>query len=163
MQNELKFTHDGVQQTLKLGGRFEIDGEAAVIVEFFKDLKKRRVEVLTEVVDEDGFTFVQKSFEPHEFAGFKRIKVVPAHIHEEAVAAIWRAKLLHAEEELAEAEYDSSSASSRKAYDSLLKSKNKALYETYSLVNFEENKGEVIVYGNGYKRELVVLVDLKNT
>lgn len=165
MQNELKFTHNGVQQTLKLGGRFEIDGEAAVVIEFFKDGNKRRVEVLTEAVNEDGFTFVQKSYEPQEFAEFKRIKVVPAHIHEEAIAAMWRAKLLHAEEELAEADesYRSDQVESRKQYQTAIKSRNKALYETFSLLDsFSQDKGEVIVYGSGYKREYAEEFDIQD-
>ena len=154
MLKSLKFTVNQKQHELKLGDRYEINGQAAVIVEFFKDGSKRRSEVLTEVVDESGFTFVQRSYEVEEFAEFKRIKVIPAHIHEEAVAAMWRAKLLYEEERLSEIEYDSSNKESKKAYNDILKSRNKADYECFSLLNHCHNRlGEIIVYGAGYKRE----------
>ena len=159
MLKSLKFTANRKQYELKLGDRFEIDGQAAVVIEFFKDGSKRRAEVLTETVDEDGFTFVQRSYEVEDFGGFKRIKVIPAHIHEEAVAAMWRAKLLHSEEELAEAgdSYRSDEKESIKFYQAALKSKNKAQYEVFSLLdNFSQNKGEVIVYAPGYKREVAI-------
>ena len=159
MLKSLKFTANRKQHELKLGDRFEIDGQAAVVIEFFKDGSKRRSEVLTEVVDESGFTFVQRSYEVEEFAGFKRIKVIPAHIHEEAVAAMWRAKLLHSEEELAEAgnSYRSDEKESRKIYQAALKSRNKAQYEVFSLLDsFSQDKGEVIVYAPGYKREVAI-------
>lgn len=159
MLKSLKFTVNQKQHELKLGDRFEIKGQAAVVVEFFKDGSKRRAEVLTEVVNEDGFNFVQRSYEVEEFDGFKRIKVIPAHIHEEAVAAMWRAKLLHEEEELAEANesYRSDQKESKKNYESALKSRNKALYEVFSLLdNFSQDKGEVILYGTGYKREVAI-------
>lgn len=156
MLKSLKFTAKRKQHELKLGDRFEIDGQAAVVVEFFKDGSKRRAEVLTEVIDDDGFMFVQESHEVEEFGAFKRLKIVPAHIHEEAVAAMWRAKLLHEEEELAEANesYRSDQKESKKKYEAALKSRNKALYEVFSLLdNFSQDKGEVILYGTGYKRE----------
>ena len=159
MLKSLKFTANRKQHELKLGDRFEIDGQAAVVIEFFKDGSKRRSEVLTEVVDESGFTFVQRSYEVEEFAEFKRIKVIPAHIHEEAVVAMWRAKLLHSEEELAEADnsYRSDEKESRKIYQAALKSRNKAQYEVFSLLdNFSQDKGEVILYGTGYKREVAI-------
>ena len=159
MLKSLKFTVNRKQHELKLGDRFEIDGQAAVVIEFFKDGSKRRAEVLTEVVNEDGFNFVQRSYEVEEFGAFKRLKIVPAHIHEEAVSAMWRAKLLHEEEELAEANesYRSDQKESKKNYESALKSKNKALYEVFSLLdNFSQDKGEVILYGTGYKREVAI-------
>lgn len=165
MLKSLKFTTNRKQHELKLGDRFEIDGQAAVVIEFFKDGSKRRAEVLTEFVDDDGFTFVQESYEVEEFAEFKRIKVIPAHIHEEAVAAMWRAKLLHSEEELAEAgdSYRSDQKESKKIYESALKSRNKALYEVFSLLdNFSQDKGEVILYGTGYKREGTADFDIQD-
>lgn len=159
MLKSLKFTANRKQHELKLGDRFEIDGQAAIVTEFFKDGSKRRAEVLTEIIDEDGFTYAQKSYEVEEFAGFKRIRLVSAHIHEEAVAAMWRAKLLHSEEELAEAgdSYRSDEKESIKIYQVALKSKNKAQYEVFSLLDsFSQDKGEVIVYAPGYKREVAV-------
>ena len=159
MIKSLKFTADRKQYELKLGDRFEIDGETAVVVEFFKDGSKRRAEVLTEVVDEDGFVYAQQSYEVEEFAAFKRIRLVPAHIHEESIAAMWRAKLLHLEEELAEAgdSYRSDEKESIKIYQAALKSKNKAQYEVFSLLDsFSQDKGEVIVYASGYKREVAI-------
>ena len=157
MLKSLKFTANRKQHELKLGDRFEIDGQAAVVIEFFKDGSKRRAEVLTEIVDDDGFTFVQESYEVEEFGGFKRIKVIPAHIHEEAVAAMWRAKLLFEEERLAEMGYDSSNAQSRKEYNQAEKARNKAGYEVFSLLDgFNETLGEIVVYGAGHKKELAI-------
>lgn len=157
MIKSLKFTTNRKQHELKLGDRFEIDGQAAVVVEFFKDGSKRRAEVLSEVVNEDGFTFVQRSYEVEDFGGFKRIKVIPSHIHEEAVAAMWRAKLLYEEERLEDTEYDSSNTQSRKEYNQVKKARDKAQYEVFSLSDkFNENSGEVIVYGSGYKKELAI-------
>lgn len=154
MLKSLKFTVNQKQHELKLGDRFEIKGQAAVVTEFFKDGSKRRAEVLTEIVNDDGFTFVQESYEVEEFGKFKRLKIVPAHIHEEAVASMWRAKLLHEEERLAETAYDPSDRELKKAYSDTLKSRNKADYECFSLLNHCHNRlGEIIVYGAGYKRE----------
>ena len=157
MLKSLKFTANRKQHELKLGDRFEIDGQAAVVIEFFKDGSKRRAEVLTEIIDEDGFTYAQKSYEVEEFAGFKRIKLIPAHIHEEAVAAMWRAKLLFEEERLTETGYDSSNAQSRKEYNQAERARNKAGYEVFSLLDgLNETLGEIVVYGAGHKRELAI-------
>ena len=160
MIKSLKFTYARKQHELKLGDRFEIKGQAAVVTEFFKDGSKRRAEVLTEIVGDDGFTFVQESYEVEEFGVFKRLKIIPAHIHEEAVAAMWRAKLLHEEERLSEIEYDSSNKESKKAYNDILKSRNKADYECFSLLNHcSDQLGEIIVYGSGYKREFSEVIN----
>ena len=157
MLKSLKFTVNRKQHELKLGDRFEIDGQAAVVIEFFKDGSKRRAEVLTEIVDDDGFTFVQESYEVEEFGAFKRLKIVPAHIHEEAVSAMRRAKLLYEEERLSEIEYDSSNDQSRKEYNQAKKARNKAQYEVFSLLDkFNESSGEVIIYAPEYKREFAI-------
>ena len=78
---------------------------------------------------------------------------------------MWRAKLLHEEEELAEANesYRSDQKESKKKYETALKSRNKALYEVFSLLdNFSQDKGEVILYGTGYKREGTAEFDIQD-